>query len=76
MYTTRLRAEAVLFAGAGLLMSLVVGANVLVGGSDNHISLQPLSIQGMTGLNAAAGIAGLTLRFVPQGNPPRGAARP
>ncbi|MGI5322787.1 UPF0182 family membrane protein [Actinomadura nitritigenes] len=30
VYTTQLRAEAVLFAGSGLLMSLVVGANVAV----------------------------------------------
>lgn len=42
--------------GAGL------GANVLVGGSDRTISLQPLSVQGQTGLNLAAGVAGLELR--------------
>ena len=44
-------------AGAG------VGANVLVGGSKNTISLQPLSVQGQTGFGIAAGIAGLTLRL-------------
>jgi hypothetical protein len=38
------------------------GANVLVGGSNNTISLQPLSVQGQTGLNAALGIAELELR--------------
>jgi hypothetical protein len=42
-----------------------VGANVLVGGSGNTISLQPLSIQGQTGLNVAAGVASLTLTFQP-----------
>ena len=38
-----------------------VGGNVLVGGSDNSIALQPLSVQGQTGLNVAAGIAGIEL---------------
>ena len=42
--------------GAGL------GANALIGGSDRTIALQPLSVQGQTGLNVAAGVAGLTLR--------------
>ena len=43
--------------GAGL------GANVLIGGSNNSIALQPLSIQGQTGLNVSGGVAGLELRF-------------
>jgi Protein of unknown function (DUF992) len=42
-----------------------VGANVLVGGSANSISLQPLSIEGNTGLNVAGGIAELSLTFQP-----------
>jgi len=42
--------------GAGL------GANVLVGGSNRTVTLQPLSVQGQTGLNVAAGVAGLDLR--------------
>jgi hypothetical protein len=50
---------------AGAAVGVGLGANALVGGSGNHIGLQPLSIQGKTGLNVAAGIAGLTLRFVP-----------
>jgi Protein of unknown function (DUF992) len=41
------------------------GANVLVGGSNKTISLQPLSIQGNTGLNVAAGVAALTLTHQP-----------
>lgn len=39
-----------------------VGANVLVGGSDRTIELQPVSVQGQTGLNVAAGVASLELR--------------
>jgi hypothetical protein len=39
-----------------------VGANVLVGGSDRTVSLQPLSVQGQAGLNVAAGVAELRLR--------------
>lgn len=39
-----------------------VGANVLVGGSNRSISLQPLSIEGNTGLDVAAGIGAITLR--------------
>ena len=37
------------------------GANVLVGGSNNTISLQPLSVQGQTGLNAAVAVAEVEL---------------
>jgi hypothetical protein len=39
-----------------------LGANVLVGGSANSIALQPLSLQGSTGLNIAAGLQSLELR--------------
>ena len=41
-----------------------VGANVLVGGSNNSFTLQPVSIEGSTGLNVAAGIASLSLEAV------------
>ncbi len=37
------------------------GANLLVGGSQDTISLQPLSIQGQTGVNAALAISELIL---------------
>ena len=47
-------AEATL--GAGL------GANALIGGSRRSVVLQPISVQGQTGLNVAAGVAGLVLR--------------
>jgi len=39
------------------------GANVLVGGSNRTISLQPVSIEGNTGLNVAAGIGAVSLRY-------------
>ena len=45
-------------AGLGL------GANVLLGGFRNSIALQPVSVQGQTGLNLALGISTLRLRFV------------
>ena len=52
-------------ATASATAGVGIGANVLVGGSGNTISLQPLSIQGQTGLNVAAGVASLTLTFQP-----------
>jgi hypothetical protein len=42
-------------------VALGAGANALVGGSDQSIVLQPLSVQGQTGLNLAVGVTGLTL---------------
>ena len=42
-----------------------VGANLLVGGSDRSISLQPLSVEGNTGLNVAGGIGALSLHYIP-----------
>jgi Protein of unknown function (DUF992) len=42
------------------------GANVLVGGSNSTISLQPISLEGNTGLNIAAGIGSISLRYQPQ----------
>jgi Protein of unknown function (DUF992) len=52
-------------ATASATVGVGLGANVLVGGSGNTVSLQPLSIEGNTGLNVAAGIAGLTLTYQP-----------
>jgi hypothetical protein len=40
------------------------GANVLVGGFNKSFTLQPVSIEGSTGLNVAGGIAALSLRSV------------
>ena len=52
------------YAGAQGSASVGVGAggNVLVGGSNNSIALQPLSVQGQVGLNVAAGLESLELR--------------
>lgn len=52
------------YAGAQGSASVGVGlgGNVLVGGSDNSIALQPLSLQGQVGLNIAAGLESLELR--------------
>lgn len=52
------------YAGAQGSASVGVGlgANVLVGGSANSIALQPLSLQGSTGINVAVGLEGLELR--------------
>jgi hypothetical protein len=38
------------------------GGNALVGGSNNSIALQPLSLQGQVGLSVAAGLESLELR--------------
>jgi hypothetical protein len=40
-----------------------VGANALVGGSNRSVALQPLSVQGQVGLNAAGGIGALDLHL-------------
>lgn len=47
---------------AGAAIGVGLGANALVGGSRNTIALQPLSVQGETGVNLALGVAELTLR--------------
>jgi hypothetical protein len=55
------------FAGvtASVAAGVGVGANILVGGSGNTVSLQPLSISGGVGLNVAGGIGSITLTFQP-----------
>ncbi|WP_426411589.1 DUF992 domain-containing protein [Bradyrhizobium ganzhouense] len=52
------------YAGAQGSASVGVGlgGNALVGGSNNSIALQPLSVQGQVGLNVAAGLESLELR--------------
>jgi hypothetical protein len=47
--------------GANASVGVGVGANALIGGSSNSVVLQPLSVQAQTGINIAAGVAGLTL---------------
>ncbi|MEP9352625.1 DUF992 domain-containing protein [Xanthobacter sp. KR7-65] len=41
------------------------GANVLLGGSNNQIALQTISLEGMIGASIAAGVADLTLTLLP-----------
>ena len=48
-------------ASAGLTVGVGVGMNVLVGGIGDSVSLQPLSVEGDTGLNFSAGAAFLNL---------------
>jgi hypothetical protein len=54
------------YAGASAEATVGVGAgvNVLVGGSRRTVTLQPVSIQGQTGVNVAAGVTGLDLHRV------------
>jgi hypothetical protein len=51
------------YSGASASATALIGggANVLVGGSDTTFSLQPLSLEGQTGLSVAAGLSSLTL---------------
>ena len=50
---------------AGATVGVGAGANVLIGGSGNSVALQPVSIEGTTGLNVAAGVAAITLTYQP-----------
>jgi hypothetical protein len=54
------------YGGASAEATVVggVGANVLIGGSNRTVALQPISLQGQAGLNVAAGVAGIDLRWV------------
>ena len=54
------------YAGGSAEATVVggLGANVLLGGSNRSIALQPVSVGGQTGFNLAVGIADLQLRFV------------
>jgi hypothetical protein len=49
-------------ASAEATVGAGIGANVLVGGSNRTVSLQPVSVQGQAGLNVAAGVAEIDLR--------------
>jgi hypothetical protein len=44
---------------------LGVGANALIGGSNNTVALQPLSLEGQLGVNLALGVSALTLTYLP-----------
>ncbi len=46
---------------AGAAVGVGANANALVGGSGNSFTLQPVSLEGQTGLNVAVGVASLDL---------------
>jgi hypothetical protein len=61
------------YGGVGANASVGVGGggNFLVGGSQNSYALQPISVQGQTGFNVAAGVAAIELepvRLAPGGS--------
>jgi hypothetical protein len=47
-------------AGAAIVVGL--GANVLVGGFEKSVALQPVSVEGEVGLNIAIGIGAIELK--------------
>jgi Protein of unknown function (DUF992) len=52
-------------ASAQATVGVGLGANVLVGGLDKSIALQPLSVEGNSGLNVAAGVGSISLHAAP-----------
>jgi hypothetical protein len=48
-------------AAADASLGLGAGAKVLIGGNNKSVVLQPLSVQGQTGVNLAIGVTGLRL---------------
>ena len=52
-------------ATASATVGVGLGANVLVGGLNKSIALQPLSVEGNKGLNVAAGIGAISLKSAP-----------
>jgi hypothetical protein len=51
-------------ATASATVGVGVGANVLVGGGSGQITLQPVSVEGNVGLNVAAGVGEVELKYV------------
>src|SRR5437762_11947434 len=52
-------------ATASATVGVGLGANVLIGGPDKSIALQPLSVEGNRGLNVAAGVGAISLKAAP-----------
>ena len=48
---------------ASVALGMGAGANALIGGSQNSVALQPLSVEGQVGVNLALGAEGFTLRY-------------
>ena len=53
-------------ATAGATVGVGLGLNVLIGGLEHSFALQPVSIEGNKGLNVAAGIGAIGLRYQPE----------
>ena len=51
-------------ATASATVGVGVGANVLLGGGSGQITLQPVSVEGSKGLNVAAGVGEVELKYV------------
>jgi hypothetical protein len=51
-------------ATASATVGAGVGANVMIGGFDKSIALQPVSVEGNTGLNISGGIGAMSLKSV------------
>lgn len=49
-------------ASGDIALGVGVGANVLIGGNNSTVALQPLSVEGQVGLSLALGVASLQLR--------------
>jgi hypothetical protein len=56
---------------AGAAVGVGANANALVGGSANSFALQPLSVEGQTGLNVAVGAVELELHYADDERPHR-----
>ncbi|WP_422002910.1 DUF992 domain-containing protein [Reyranella sp.] len=51
-------------ATAAASVGVGAGANVLVGGGNGQVTLQPVSVEGNVGLNIAAGVGEVELKYV------------
>jgi hypothetical protein len=50
-------------ATASITAGVGMGANALIGGIEHSVTLQPLSMEGNTGLNVAAGLGAIDLHY-------------
>ena len=58
-------------ATASATVGVGLGVNALVGGLDRSFTLQPVSFEGSKGLNVAAGIGSMSLKYEPPTERPR-----
>ncbi len=65
MYASGALAGNYVGASAEATVGVGLGANILIGGGERSFTLQPISVQGQTGLNIAAGVAELILQPAP-----------